>query len=964
MFRRCFGPLFVFFAVLLPSLPAVAAVPVHELVSSFDLPPVQPSGGPLLAASDGYLWGTSERGGTYGFGTIYKVRPDGSDYHIVLSFMGTSGLYRGTAPKGGLVDDHLGNLWGTTNAGGYFNGGTIFKINLASGTVRTLIDFFYYSDSRGNFPSGELTLQGTDYLWGKSGGGNNDNGTIFKVNVHTGALTTVYQFPANNASVGGRSPDSNLVPDGAGFLWSTTSAGGATGYGTIFKIDTATGVYTPIHSFSRESLSETGSLVSDGQGYFWGTDRNGGPVGSGSIFKVNASTGELTTVFQFDVINASGKGTNPEAGLVPDGAGFFWGTTTHRGAQNYGTLFKIKIATGELTTVLSFSGYGVTNRGSAPAAPLVSDGAGGFFGTTSGGGGFNGNGTLFRVNASSGLLTTLVDFSDAGARQGHDPFGGLVSDGHGGFLGTTHYGGKFDNGILFRCDPATGACTTLAEFSGSVPPAKGRWVNGSLVDDGHGHFWGTTNSGGAFNRGTVFRFEPATGIFTTMLEFNGSGDGSNGQNPVAGLVNDGNGHLRGRCLSGGEGGGGTIFTFDASTGALLSLLPNATTPITPTEGLVADGQGYFWGSTTFDPFYQDGNLFKVNGSTGVSTVIWNFYGRDSGVGPKAPLFNEGTGFLWGTTGSYTWGNLINNGIIFKIDTSTGKLTKLVQFTGTGTQANAGSNPGGTSLLRGGDGNYYGMTLAGGPGGGGTVYRLRRGPTPLTLSPTGISDHAALLHARVNPNGAGATAVSFQYGTDPTLAGALTVTAPSVADGAGSVYLSASISGLSSGQIYYYRVLASNAGNEVTQAGAALSFVAQGTASLDADVDGLLDDWEVEKFGTTVGHTALDDADGDGAMEIEEFAFDKDPLRPDGSGSPPPTIEDGYLTITLTKRAGASYSVESGDSPSVASGRFSVDTTTVLVDDATTLKVRDNFPVGAGAARFMRVRVTASVPQSL
>jgi hypothetical protein len=68
-------------------------------------------------------------------------------------------------------------------------------------------------------------------------------------------------------------------------------------------------------------------------------------------------------------------------------------------------------------------------------------------------------------------------------------------------------------------------------------------------------------------------------------------------------------------------------------------------------------------------------------------------------------------------------------------------------------------------------------------------------------------------------------------------------------------------------------------------------------------------------------------------------------------------EGGYLTMTIAKRAGVTYQVQSAATPDEAA--FSAATTTVLIDNATTLKARDNYPIGAIPGRFMRVKVTAA-----
>ena len=130
---------------------------------------------------------------------------------------------------------------------------------------------------------------------------------------------------------------------------------------------------------------------------------------------------------------------------------------------------------------------------------------------------------------------------------------------------------------------------------------------------------------------------------------------------------------------------------------------------------------------------------------------------------------------------------------------------------------------------------------------------------------------------------------------------------------------------------------------------------------DADLDGLLDSWELTYWPTTNGHNANDDFDRDGVPELLELAFGLDPTVPDAALQPLVIVEGGYLTITITKHAGAKYEVQTAGSLLAGQlGSFSAESTTVLINDASTLKVRDNFPVGLGSAsRYLRVKVSAA-----
>ena len=134
----------------------------------------------------------------------------------------------------------------------------------------------------------------------------------------------------------------------------------------------------------------------------------------------------------------------------------------------------------------------------------------------------------------------------------------------------------------------------------------------------------------------------------------------------------------------------------------------------------------------------------------------------------------------------------------------------------------------------------------------------------------------------------------------------------------------------------------------------------GPHPLDQDSDGLLDSWERIYWPTTAGHSAHDDFDHDGYNELLELALGLNPTVANPGGLPSVTVEGGYLMMTITKQPGVTYEVQSAGTllPGMPDS-FSAASTTMLINDATTLKVRDNFLIGAGPRRFLRLKVTAA-----
>ncbi len=218
------------------------------------------------------------------------------------------------------------------------------------------------------------------------------------------------------------------------------------------------------------------------------------------------------------------------------------------------------------------------------------------------------------------------------------------------------------------------------------------------------------------------------------------------------------------------------------------------------------------------------------------------------------------------------------------------------------------------------------------------------------------------HVKVFNGASGALLLSF-FAYDTAFAGGVRVAAGDV-NGDGIMDI---ITGPGAGMAPQVRVFNGSTAAELE------SFLAYGTAlttgiyvadtppersstnPTDADGDGLLDSWETRHWGTIDGHDDTDDSDRDGVPDMLELGFDLNPLKPDISGLPPAAVENGYLTMTITKRPGALYTVRSGTTTT----GLRPDDTTILQNDETTLKVRDNVPFATGPRRFMDVLVTSA-----
>ena len=180
--------------------------------------------GSLLLGSDGNLYGTTSAGGSNNLGTVFKVTPDGVET-VLHSFGGTPA--DGAAPQFGVVQGADGNLYGTTGNGGTNGYGTVFKLT-PDGIETVLYSFSGTGD--GSYPSTALVQGGNGNFYGGtySGGVSAGSPTIFEL-TSAGVVTSLYSFPSGVISV------TNLVNGSDGNLYGTTYQGGTHESGTFFR---------------------------------------------------------------------------------------------------------------------------------------------------------------------------------------------------------------------------------------------------------------------------------------------------------------------------------------------------------------------------------------------------------------------------------------------------------------------------------------------------------------------------------------------------------------------------------------------------------------------------------------------------------------------------------------------------------------------------------------------------------
>ena len=376
---------------------------------------------------------------------------------------------------------------------------------------------------------------------------------------------------------------------------------------------------------------------------------------------IPASAQTFNTLYDFNYTD----GLNPSGQMVQASNGILYGTTGGDLINSDGTIFEIT-AGGALSTITYFGG----TVGEVPYAGLIQATNGDLYGTTYDGG-TNGDGTVFEITPS-GTLTTLHEFDGT---DGSEAVGRLVQSTNGDFYGTTQIGGTNSYGTVFGMT-AGGALTSLHSFTAGTDGAN---PYGGVVQGTDGNFYGTTQHGGAYGYGVVYKMTPS-GTLTTLYSF--QYNDPNGGNPRGELVQGSNGDFYGTTYSFGVNESGTIYKI--TTSGTLSLVytfcsqTSCTDGGLPWAGLIQGSDGNFYG-TTYGGGINGGNgtIFKVTPS-GTFTNLYSFTGSAGGSFPEGTLVQATNGTFYGTTVS---GGTGRTGTVFSLSTGLGRFVSLVSASG-------------------------------------------------------------------------------------------------------------------------------------------------------------------------------------------------------------------------------------------------------------------------------------------
>jgi uncharacterized repeat protein (TIGR03803 family) len=521
-----------------------------------------------------------------------------------------------------------------------------------------------------------------------SGGGNKGFGVVFSYDIGTGTDHTPVHLNGKKLQLTYGNPLGNLIQATNGKLYGMTWYGGTKGYGTAFCYNPKNGKDSVIISFTGPNGSyPAGSLLQASNGLLYGMTDSGGISNNGVFFSYNINTGKDSIILNFDDTT---NGANPLGNLIQAKNGWLYGMTSWGGDSLYkdGVIFTYNPATGKDSIMHDFQYY----DGVSPDGTLMQASNGLLYGMTYEGNTSN-DGVLFCINPATAYDSVIFNFDSVHGRYPY--FNSIMQAKDGMLYCLVSQGGNNDGGVMFALDPVNGLDTTMFL---SLDDIGGDYPDGSLIQAKDGLLYGMTEAGGYSNYGTLFCYDPVSGIDSVVFDFNGN----NGAYPYGSMVLDSNGLLYGMTFSGGHYGYGVLFCYNTVTHKD-SVLLNFSGTVTNNNSLVQAKNGLLYGLSLLGGTNFYGSIFSFNPTNGASSTLYSF-DSISGQFPYSGLIQGSNNLLYGMT---EYGGSNNEGVLFSFDPTTNKQAVAVNFSDI-----LGSYPQG-NLFQASNSLIYGMTPEGG-----------------------------------------------------------------------------------------------------------------------------------------------------------------------------------------------------------------------------------------------------------
>jgi uncharacterized repeat protein (TIGR03803 family) len=397
---------------------------------------------------------------------------------------------------------------------------------------------------------------------------------VFTQSAQAQMFTVLHNFTGGQD---GANPIAGLTMDRAGNFYGTTTYGGNSGYGTVYKLIRKGSAWTfnPLYSFTggADGRFPSGRVTIGSDGSLYGLTERGGENGCvqaggcGVVFNLRPPARACkttlcpwmeTVLYRF---SGNSDGWSPLGDLIFDETGNLYGIASAGGyyggacsSAGYGVVFELIPSHGNWTQSVLYT-FTDGNDGADPEAGLMFDKAGNLYSTTNQGGVY-GFGTVFQLMLSGSVWTENTLHSFQRELDGFQPkYSGVISDQFGNLYGTTDDGGLGGGGTVYELTPQGGGWTfnVLYSFSGNGGPVA------TLAMDAAGNLYDTTLLYGAYGYGSVFKLAPQPGgswTLSSLYDFTGGNDGSM---PLSSVALDANGSLYGTAYGGGAYGYGVVW---------------------------------------------------------------------------------------------------------------------------------------------------------------------------------------------------------------------------------------------------------------------------------------------------------------------------------------------------------------------------------------------------------------------
>ncbi len=392
-------------------------------------------GGSLLLASDGRIYGLTSYGGEKGGGCLFEYNPSNDSIISHIHFSDKT-------IKGSLMQATEGKLYGTRNH-------QLFEFDIFSKKYTNRMKFG--SCLRGRFPFSCLTEAKNGKFYGTTiGGGQFDNGVLFKLDPITNIYTPIIDFEK-----GGGYFSLVLTPEGQ--ILGTNSMGGENKYGYIFVFDPDAYNFNIVAEFDYDITGSypTGELILCPDGNYYGRTVNGGAYHGGGIYRFIPQNNTIQSVHDFKLA----LGNYKNLALADNGNLYGVERYFKCGGPDPEYIFEFNPVNDQFNHVFELTQFGeVSNRGIVTCANNNK-----IYGLTAKGGD-NGQGILFEYDTETGLCVIKHHFefsvSDYFAK------GKIMQASNGNFYGIAS---NSWNGILFEYDIVNEVYNELASiyFSGS-----------------------------------------------------------------------------------------------------------------------------------------------------------------------------------------------------------------------------------------------------------------------------------------------------------------------------------------------------------------------------------------------------------------------------------------------------------------------------------------------------------------